>query len=265
MGRNLIFVCVFHNEEYIALLELLLQSIHLYGEIDNVMTDILIYTTSSFLYRIQAIKVPLINTRIVVQDAYQSVTESCRARLDLFQILDKTPYIHYDTVLYLDTDILVVGPLTPIFQLVDQNEAESTFLYALEEGTMQTHDPYWDYYGKTLFPESEWPALEDQTAFSSGILLFRPSSTMRVLFETISKDIVQRPICKFDQPYIVHHAIRTKQMNNQALKPYAILFQDLQTNTNTQNLSLIHFAGGVGVTGHKRQNMQGFLDRITPK
>ena len=45
--KNLIFLCVFFNEGYIKLLELLLESIYLYGNLlDN--TEILIYTSTEF-------------------------------------------------------------------------------------------------------------------------------------------------------------------------------------------------------------------------
>ena len=51
MNKNAIFICVFHNEHYIRLLELLLESIYLFGKLRA--TDIIIYTTQVFKNKIE--------------------------------------------------------------------------------------------------------------------------------------------------------------------------------------------------------------------
>ena len=48
-----IFICVFNNENYIRLLFLLLESIFIYGNLDDT-TDILIYTSKKFKNIIQS-------------------------------------------------------------------------------------------------------------------------------------------------------------------------------------------------------------------
>ena len=44
---NCIFVCVFNQEKYVHMLYLLLESIFIYGNIDNT-TEILVYTSTPF-------------------------------------------------------------------------------------------------------------------------------------------------------------------------------------------------------------------------
>ena len=251
MTKNCIFLCVFHNPKYLHLLQLLLHSIELYGNMSS-DTSIVIYTCSEFEKIIHNFSFSF-EIVIVIHNEYKTVEQSCRARLDLFNI----PYIqHCERILYLDTDILIINDIAPIFNL-----CQSDHIYALEEGTMKTHDPYWDYYGKTLFTTEEVGKYEHRTAFSSGIMLFPNTQKIKSLFRTISRDIKKRPICKFDQPYIVHHALKQNMIDNQSLIPYAILFNDYNILPPQRTMTFIHFAGGVGVYQHKAHNMLQFLQQ----
>jgi hypothetical protein len=48
MSKNLIYMCIFYQENYINLLKLLIESIFLYSKINRNTTDILIMTSESF-------------------------------------------------------------------------------------------------------------------------------------------------------------------------------------------------------------------------
>jgi lipopolysaccharide biosynthesis glycosyltransferase len=132
--KNLIFICVFNNQEYIKLLYLLLESIFIFGNL-NENTDILIYTSTPFMNIIK--QSHLFNNHIIfhTNDNYNSVDLACKSRLDLFDI----PVVeNYNKILYLDSDILIQNDINPIFDIIDDNK-----IYALQDGFIDNPDNLW--------------------------------------------------------------------------------------------------------------------------
>lgn len=248
MAINLIYFCVFHNEKYIELAELLLKSLQLYGKLGQAV-DVLVYTSSEFAKRMGRSEWPF---RVIYKtnDTYDSVAKACKARLDLFDF----PEIgQYEKILYLDTDILIRRDMLPVFDVADRD-----LLYALEEGSLDMEVPY-DYWGKTLFGPGEMEALEDKTAFSSGVLLFRNGATMRDLFERIRVHMATGEPHEFhDQPYIVYHTMVSGLKNNQALKAFVSINEKSVKTTKT----ILHFAGSPGAAENKQQKMGIFMRLI---
>ena len=245
MATNLIYFCVFHNEKYIELAELLLKSLRLYGKLGETV-DVLVYTSTDFANKMRLNEWPF---RVIYKtnDTYDSIAKACKARLDLFDF----PEIgRYEKILYLDTDILIRREVLPVFDV-----AKHDLLYALEEGSLNMEVPY-DYWGKTLFGPGQIEALEDKTAFSSGVLLFRNGPTMRNLFERIRLNMGTGDPHEFhDQPYIVYHTIRAGLKNNQALKPFVSINEKSAKTTKT----ILHFAGSPGAAENKQEKMRQFL------
>jgi hypothetical protein len=249
--KNLIYICIFKNEDYIELLYLLLESIWVFGNLsDN--THILIYTSTEFSNKIKASIWFTFYTDsrllFMINDTYNTIETACSSRLDLFNfpITEK-----YNRILYLDTDILVKSDLNPIFDLIEED-----VLYALEEGRIDTYTGGWDYWGNQLFKE-DINKYEDKSAFSSGILLFNNCDIIRTLFMNIRTHMqIEKPpyIC-YDQPYIVYGAKTMGIMNNKTLNEWAVI-NDLNIYGNK---TLIHFAGGVGIHIHKYINMMQYL------
>lgn len=247
---KLIFICVFNNPDYLKLLYLLLESIQLYGQLDQ-QTHILIYTSTNFRKIIKRSCLLQPNILFQINDNYENVTLACKARLDLFELpllRDNT----YQKILYLDTDILVKGNINPIFHL-----AKHDVIYAIEEGRL---DDDRDFYGKSLFHESELNPHRGKSAFSSGVMLFNNCPTLRHLFQTIKNDIRNRPrefVCH-DQPYIVYHAFRTGLYNHQAIKCLAVN-NDLNIHSDK---AIHHFPGNTGVYYNKSIEMIQFLSQL---
>ena len=155
-----IFVCVFNHEKYIDMFFLLLESIFMYGELDD-NTIILVYTSTPFMNKIK--KSHLFNDKKVIfeiNDTYNDIDKACKARLDLFNL----PSIkNYNKILYLDTDVIVKDDINKVF-----NVCKEDILYVLEEGVIHDDKDYW---GKSLFG-NEINNYEDKSAFTSGIILF---------------------------------------------------------------------------------------------
>lgn len=244
---NGIFICVFNQEKYIDLFFLLLESIYIYGDLDD-NTNILVYTSTPFMNKIK--QSHLFNDEKVkfeTNDTYNTIDKACKARLDLF----KLPSIsNYNKILYLDTDILIKDNINKVFDVCKED-----ILYTLEEGEI-THE-YWG--GEKLFG-NEINNYTDKSAFTSGILLFNNCEKIKKLFEKITEDIVIRPhnFSCYDQPYIVYNAFKYNLYDNKTLKSLAV--------NNDQNIHsdkvIHHFPGGPGYPHTKLKNMTFFLIKL---
>ena len=248
--RNLIYMCVFRSREYITLFQYLADSIVSCGELAEDI-DVIVLTQSDFEEDVLRVAkgLPNVTTRFYSLD---SVFESSRTKLRIF---DHDLSV-YSKILYLDTDILVNGPLKPLFDI----DLDPTKLYALEEGVV-SHE-YWG--GEIpLFDLTQIDG--NTTAFSAGILLFKNSVEMKQLFSEmnarIDLDVYEKKIpisgC-LEQPFVNYCAIMKGQYNNQALKP---LVQNNPVGI-TQGISVYHFPGGPGWYWRKLPEMQSFIKLI---
>jgi len=246
---NCIFICVFTQEKYVDMFFLLLESIFIYGNLDN-NTHILVYTSTAFMNIIK--KSHLFNEKIKfeINDTYNNIDRACKARLDLFNLPST---INYNKILYLDTDIIIKDNINKVFDVCEQD-----ILYVLEEegGKIDSDTDFW---GKTLFG-NEINNYNDKSAFTSGILLFNNCEKIKDLFIKINEDIINRPyfFCCCDQPYIVYNAFKYNLYNNKILKSLAV-----NNDNNIHSDKVIHhFPGGPGAYQHKINNMTNFLNNI---
>jgi len=244
---NCIFVTVFNQEKFVDMFFLLLESILIYGNLDN-NTHILLYTSTQFMNIIKQSHLFSKKIKFEINDTYNNIDKACKARLDLFNLHSIT---NYNKILYLDTDILVKDDINKVF-----NVCEEDILYVLEEGEINNDGDYW---GKSLFG-NEINNYEDKTAFTSGILLFKNCEKIKDLFNKINEDIVNRPyyFSCFDQPYIVYNAYKYNLYNNKILKSFVINNDD---NIHSDKV-IHHFPGGPGVYEHKIYIMTIFLNNI---
>ena len=240
---NCIFVCVFNQEKYVDMFFLLLESIFIYGNLDD-NTHILVYTSTQFMNIIKQSHLFNEKIKFEINDTYNNIDKSCKARLDLFNLSSIT---NYNKILYLDTDILVKDNINKVFDICEED-----ILYVLEEGEINSNANFW---GKSLFGD-EINNYEDRTAFTSGILLFNNCEKIKDLFNEINEDIVKRPynFSCYDQPYIVYNAFKYNLYNNKILKTLCV-----NNNNNIHCDKVIHhFPGGPGVYQHKIDAMTIF-------
>ncbi len=244
---NCIFCCVFNQEEYVNMLFLLLESIFTYGKLDET-TDILVYTSTPFMNTIKQSHLDDGKIKFEINDTYNTIDTSCKARLDLFDL----PSIQkYSKILYLDTDIIVKDDISRLFDVCKED-----VLYVVEEGTVDGNNEY-DYYGLSLFGD-EINKYEDKTAFTSGIILFNNCEKIKFLFDKIREDIASRYHPFFDQPFIVYNAFKYNLYNNKILSAFVVT-----NGTDIHSDKIInHFAGGVGVCNRKLVNMTTFLNEL---
>ena len=244
---NCIFITVFNQEQYVDMFLLLLESISNYGNLDN-NTNILIYTSTIFMNIIKDNEYYNVNIKFEINDTYNDIDKACKARLDIFNL---SSIVHYNKILYLDTDILIKGNLNSIFDI-----CKDDILYVLEEGYIDSHTDFW---GNSLFGDKVNEYI-DKTAFTSGILLFNNCDKIKELFNKINEDIINIPkffIC-YDQPYIVYNAFKYNLYDNKILKSFVV-----NNDNNIHSDKIIHhFPGGPGVYENKIKQMNGFLNDI---
>jgi predicted O-methyltransferase YrrM len=243
---NCIFCCIFNQEKYIDMFYLLLESIFIYGKLDN-NTDILVYTSTLFMNIIK--KSHLYNEKIKfkINDTYTTIDNACKSRLDLFELsID-----NYNKILYLDTDIIIKDAINTVFNVCTED-----ILYVLEEGTIDSDSDYW---GKSLFGD-EIVNYTNKSAFSSSVILFNNCNVIKELFCNIKNDIINRgAVCSFhDQPYIVYNAVKYNLYNNKIL----CSFVENYYNNIYNNKVIHHFAGGPGNYTYKINKMTLFLNNI---
>ncbi len=245
---NCIFVCIFNYEKYIDMFYLLLESLFIYGNLDD-NTEILIYTSTQFMNKIK--KSHLYDENKInfeLNDTYDNVDKACKARLDLFNLKSIKDY---SKILYLDTDILVKDNINIIFEI-----CKNDILYVLEEGSITEKN---NYYGYVLF-NNDFDKYEDKSGFSSGIMLFNNCEKIKNLFNFVNEEITNRQYNFFlhDQPYIVYCAIKLNLYNNKIFKSYVV-----NNNKNIKSDKVIHhFPGRPGVYTHKINFMTTFLNSI---
>ena len=227
---NCIFCCVFAQEKYVDMFFILLESIFIYGELDQDI-HILVYTSTPFMNKIKQSHLFNEKIKFEINDGYDNIDKACKARLDLFKLPSTTMY---NKILYLDTDILVKDDIKKVFHVCTED-----ILYALEEGNIRH-----DFWGGSLFG-SEKMLYTDKTGFTSGILLFNNCEKIKDLFHKIIEGIMNEPphMTPFaDQPHIVYNAFKYKLYNNKILKSLVV-----NNDHDIHSDKVIHhFPGGPG-------------------
>jgi len=246
---NCIFCCVFTQEKYVDMFYLFLESIFIYGNLnDNI--DVVVYTSTKFMNIIKQSN--LFNhekVKFEINDNYDNIDKACKARLDLFNFESISIY---DKILYLDTDILIKDDINKVFDVCKED-----ILYVLEEGTID--NSYVDYWGNMLFGDEIYN-YNDKTAFTSGILLFNNCEKIKELFCKINEDIINRPyhFSCYDQPYVIYNAFKYNLYNNKVLKSLVV-----NNDCNIHSDKVIHhFPGGPGCYHNKIEKMTVFLNSI---
>ncbi len=258
MTKTIIYSCVFFNEKYVNLINLLLKSYKLFGNSSDDV-DYLIICNPDYQKKIQELFDNLnINGKIWCLDL-KTKFDACCSRLKIFDY----PNINlYSKILYLDCDILITNSINNIldFQLEDK-------LYALQEGDTNQNVRYW---GKQFFDKNP-----NCSAFISGILLFNNNIIIKDLFSQIVQHINEELIKNNyellfqqhkdvdfskifgDQPFIVYHAIKNNLYDNQKLINIVI-----NSPKNFNNETISHFPGGPGLYEKKIVKMANYMRNI---
>lgn len=251
--KNLVYLGVFFNRDYIELLRIFLITVKLFSKIDQI--DFLIMTSDIFAKDIQELSKNLGIPLLMVFYSFNSVHEASCARLYIF---DYEPVMSYDKILYLDTDIIVQGDLMNIF-----NEPIEDKIYGMKEGTIEheIHGGWWFDFSKIN---------KDTVGMNGGILLFKPTEIMKAIFNEIHVHIKEikdsgkpMPQCA-DQPFVNYHFIKENKYDNTLMERHALIYcidPPLPPSAPT-NIVLCHFVWPIGNAQHKMGRMKPHVSHI---
>jgi len=251
--KNLIYLGVFHNKQYIELLKLFLLSVKYYSSYDQI--DFLVLTSEDFANDINDLsKLTGIPLKMKFF-SFNSIDEASRARLYIFEY----EYImSYSKVLYLDTDILAQGDLINIF-----NEPIEDKIHGMKEGTIEheIHGGWW----------FDFTTIDKNTvAMNGGILLFKPSKLMKSIFDDILEHITELkesgkpfPECA-DQPFVNYHFINSNKYDNKLMEKYGLIYciDPPPPPSNKTDVVLAHFVWPIGNAMHKLGRMKPHFSHI---
>ena len=254
MRKNLVFLSVFFNKDYIELLRIFLVTTKLYSNLDTI--DFLVITSDNFVPDINALsKIIGIPLKTMVIDTSR-LAGGAFARLYIFEYDD---IMRYDKILYLDTDIVVQGDLMNIF-----NETIEDKIYALKEGTIEheIHGGWW----------FDFSTIDKNTVgLNSGILLFKPSEQMKILFtETLAHvdelKSKKMPQCA-DQPFINYHFIKSQKYDIKLIDKHCLIYcvEPPPPPSEPTSVVLCHFVWPIGNAQHKMGRMKPHVSHILKK
>jgi glycosyltransferase involved in cell wall biosynthesis len=250
--KHLVYACVFYNRDYMKLLELLLASMKIYSSMESF--DILILASPDFEQSLHELSS---KTGIYIRTMFIKLSTIFEAACARLRIFDYQEISRYDTILYLDTDIIIKGDLAPLFSL-----AKDKVLYAIEEGTIASKN----FGGGLFFRPGE---IDMNTGgINSGTLLFQNCVAVRDLFSRIRLHIQvftdkgEEIPYALDQPFINYHAIQNGIYNNKTLNPFVSLYEKTDTVTNYETSVICHFSFPIGNFGHKYKRMKTFFIKL---
>jgi tetratricopeptide (TPR) repeat protein len=251
--KNLVYLGVFGNKAYLELLKVLLLTVNLFSS--NRTLDFLIITSADFLPDIQElsrlVEIPL---KTLILDP-SILAGAAFARLNVFDFPEITLY---EKILYLDTDIIIQGDLAKVFEFDIEDK-----LYAMSEGTIEH-----DIHGGHWF---DFEKIDRHTVgINSGILLFKPTDTMRAIFASINEHIAEikasgkpMPSCE-DQAFINYHFIKEDKYDNKVIEKYALIYciDPPPPPSAPTEVVICHFVWPIGNAGHKLGRMKPHVTHV---
>jgi len=245
-------MCVFHQEKYIDLLELLIQSLSVKGNIQKDTTDILILTSPDFLPKVQT---AVSKYDLPIKYYLLNLTTMMEASCCKLNIYDYDGVAKYDKILYLDADILIMNDINTLFMC----EIEKEKLYVLEEGTLG--GKHW---GREFFDFTKYDP--NTPAFCAGVFYFLNTPAIKSLLDHTRNHIYSymhdekntAPIC-LDQPFLVYNSVSQGKYNNQLMKSFMLnIFYDNSLENVPTDKVIYHFLGGHGFYAPKYSIMSRF-------
>lgn len=239
---NLVYACVFFQEKYISMFELMYNS-YVEHNRNNKNTHFLVITEEKFRDKLNKI----MENKGIVYDIFviksKTFFDAAVSRVKVF----KYPKINnYEKILYLDTDIIINISLFELFSIPikDKLIAYKEVGHYVYHGCYLTNDEFKRNKGKY---------------FSSGVLYFDHSC--KKLFQEVYdyQQYVIREKLKIseclDQPIFNFLAIKKNMINNEALQDFVIL--NPKTYKDAKHIN--HFCGQVGNYTNKMEKMRNFL------
>jgi len=243
-NKHLVYFCVFHNELYIDLLNILMKTIKMYSKYDTI--DFLVMTSPDFGPLVDTISNKL---QISIQKKYFDFNTMHQAACARLHIHEYENIDLYEKILYLDTDIIIQNDLTTLFSTELENK-----VYAVSEDKISS-----EWFGSWFF---DFNKIDKNTpGLNSGILLFNNTLVIKELFDAIKSHIKQmkddnlRLPCLCDQPFISYHCISKNLYSYDLMSIYAKLITYPPVVNEPSDIIMCHFIWPIGNAQHKKDRM----------
>ena len=252
---NLIYSCVFVDENYIKLLENLIQSYDKFNKDSDICYLVITYERFE-----SAIKKSMHNIDFIKYDIW--LLDVCNSLINKENIYDATcmryyiyayPKINqYQKILYLDCDIIVLDKLDGMFDV------------CIEDVLYFVHEPMHRYNHCSLFTDEEYKNLSSNSSFTTAIMLFNNNSIVTAYLENIYlyikefKSIFPNPLPAYDRPIVNKLCIYKQVSNNTMLNNFCFNMAAEDTEDKLEllfnhNYKVVHFATKVGGCQSKRE------------
>jgi len=114
---NCIFYSIFNNEKYIDIFYLFLESIFIYGNLNDTI-HILVYTSTKFMNIIK--ESHLFNDEKIKFEINDNNND--KKTISIFNLFNLQSISSYEKILYLNTDILVKDDINKVFDFLEEDE-----------------------------------------------------------------------------------------------------------------------------------------------
>lgn len=249
--KNLIYFTVGCDPEYIQLTRLCLETIARHNSLENI--DILIMCDEEYAPYVRA-TIPYF-VKISITEPNSNAMITSMRKTEIFQY----PFINeYDKILYLDSDIVVLGDITPLFK----EYLEDDILYVKsEKGELDTL-----FHGLQHYTDEDLARfkVQGQFGFSAGHFLFKNSPTMKKHFRNIQNLITDwKGAYFYEQSFMNHYFMLNRKYNDTLLKD-VIEFFDSKPETLVRLVNkdalIVHFVNSQQDHKIKLHNMRYLIN-----
>lgn len=249
--NDLIYFVIGGNPDYVQLLRYCIHTIRCFPE--NNVYDILVMCDESYVKNLEGLP---INYIYVTQTNHNHVQASMR-KVEIFDF----PKIHeYDRVLYLDCDIVICGPLRPVFDKLQNMEK----LYVVPEHTyMEAHSLV--YYHRMDRPYTrellDTFAKEKIYVFNAGQFGFRVSEATRTYFNDIYNDTKEyNPQIHFYEQCFMNNYVNRRNIHSYEISPFVQLAANIHSTQN--RCVIVHFCNATIPYTEKLHNMKNYFEQF---
>jgi len=252
-NKNLIYMCVFNEAKYVDLLKILMLTIKFFSKTDGI--DFLVIANQTLVPAIRILfkqlQLPLAIKLYEPKDLHESLC----ARYTVF---DYEGIAAYERILYLDTDIVNQGDLSPLFTVEIDDK-----IHAVPEGTIEHA-----YHGGHLFDLTTVD--KDTPGMNSGILLFKNTEAIRTVFKEINahiqelKDKGEHIGIIVDQAFLNFHTVSVGRNETTLLTKYAMIYamDPPPPPSAPTTVSLCHFVWPIGNATDKIRRMTAHVKHL---
>lgn len=241
---NLVYFVIGSEPNYTQLLEYCVNTIRCYPENDGY--DIMVMCDSEYSQHIKHLPV-----RIHITEPNATAMQSSMRKVEIF----KTDIEKYDKILYLDSDIVVTGPLGPIFDCIKEPDK----LYTKKEGSHT--DIYWSR-ADSPYDAATLARFKNNgiSSFNCGQFAFKNSPEMRQHFENVLNEInrVFNPSIHFYEQVFMNNYFCTGEHLLYDLDTKCHIFNSADPSHESTGAIINHFANASCHWSRKLVHMANF-------